>query len=328
MIGLLLALSPAFAQEVNIEIDPRIAAATGINVAKYEDQMREEINTNLNLEDQEAYMVEMANATAMAMKGMGVDYASNPQRVVTGFSFGSSVNASGAHFGWGDGITPTGGFSFQMAVMAGINFGLGASDKSAARRFLLYGDGFVGQRAMEPFNTTLSNYGAHLQIKLAKPHMTAGMGWGGLDLTSGFEMATYTMGLTESVPIDSGTVTWDADGSYEITSSVTTIPVELSTNVKVPFLSLFGGGAVDINASGDALSEVRMQGPLTAKVDGKEQVIGQASAVVDAVGLADAVVPRIFVGAQANLWKFRLYGQLNVGLNDSFGGHAGARLAI
>jgi hypothetical protein len=327
-LALVMVQAAALAQDIQIRFDPQVAAATGIDAKQYEDQLRDEMSSSLSLEDQEAYMVEMANATAMAIKGMGVDYASNPQRVVVGYSFGSAVNASGAHFGWGDGITPTGGFSFQMAAMAGINFGLGAREKSAARRFLLYGNGFVGRRTMEPFDTSLSNFGAHLQIKLVRPKMTAGMGWGGFDLTSGFEQTTYTMGLTEEIPLESGKMTWNADGSYEIESKVNTIPIELSTNVKVPMVSIFGGGAVDINLSGDATSSVRLEGPIEATVDGQTANIGTASASLDAAGLADSVVPRVFLGAQLNLWKFRTYGQLNVGLNDSFGGHVGARLAI
>jgi len=73
---------------------------------------------------------------------------------------------------------------------------------------------------------------------------------------------------------------------------------------------------------------VRLEGPIEATVDGQTANIGTASASLDAAGLADSVVPRVFLGAQLNLWKFRTYGQLNVGLNDSFGGHVGARLAI
>jgi hypothetical protein len=329
MVLLLLALTDAaLAQQISVNLDPTLSAAAGVNADTYDDQMRGAMNEQLSLDDQQDFLVKMANATTMSTKGMGVDYASNPQRFVAGVAFGSAVNSNGVRLGWGDNYLPNGGFAFQLAAMAGINFGVGAKDGSPARHFRLYVNGMASQANHAPFTGDLLNLGAHMQFNLGGPTSQKKTAWGGFNLTTGFEHARYRVGLAESVPVESGKITWDADGTYEITATSNSIPVELSTGMQLRILSPFLGAAVDITPQGNAVSDIALTGDITVRADGETQKIGSATASISSVGQGDLFTPRFFGGLQINLAYLRRYGQLNAGLDRSFGGHVGARFAL
>ena len=56
--------------------------------------------------------------------------------------------------------------------------------------------------------------------------------------------------------------------------------------------------------------------------------LGRVDLSYDGTGSADGITPRVFGGVQANILMFKLYGQLNVGFNDTFGGHTGLRVVL
>ena len=76
-------------------------------------------------------------------------------------------------------------------------------------------------------------------------------------------------------------------------------------------------------------SEASLGGPLTASYNGKSQEIGSVTAKMDVHGLDDAqYVPRVFGGVQINILWVKIYGHLNVGFDDTWAGHLGARVAL
>ena len=93
----LLLVSAAQAQDIQIDLSQ--GAAAGIDTGSAEAQLRQAADTTLKLADQAAFLDEMAKATALSTRGLGVDYASNPEAFVFGIGFGSAVNAAGAQFG-------------------------------------------------------------------------------------------------------------------------------------------------------------------------------------------------------------------------------------
>ena len=161
-------LSSALAQQVVVEMDQEKADAAGIDPSAFEAEFSAAVEDELRLGDQSEYLGQMAQAAVLSSKGMGADYATNPQRLVIGGGFGSAVSAAGFRFGRGDGTLPQGGFAFQVSALAGLNLGVLAEDDSPARRFLVYGNGMMLETNNEPFEGELLNYGGHLQIKLLK----------------------------------------------------------------------------------------------------------------------------------------------------------------
>ena len=329
--GGMLAAAPANAQSIVVNIDETQAEQYGLDVSGLENNLSSTVNDQLNIGDQAAFLAGMANAAALATKGMGVDYASNPKRVVFGGSFGSAVNGVGASFKRGEYAVPEGGFSMQASLMAGINLGFGNED-SALSRFRLYANGLTLGTSGDSFNASVYNYGAHLQFQLLKPRQAAVVEWGGLAVTSGYEVSGYVMELTSALPVatqqDEIELTWDAVGAYDIVSVSDTIPIEVSTNLRVFVATVFVGGGVDMVSAGSATSEVSLGGDITAAAAGQEATLGNIGVSLADEGFADDMVPRAFVGAQADLLFLKAYGQLNIGFNESFGGHIGLRVVL
>ena len=322
-------IGAAQAQEIQIQIDQSVADQHGIDSDQVSSEISSTIDGQLNITEQLTFLDAMANAAALSTRGMGVDYASNPKRAVFGMSVGSAVNAAGVTFSRGEQELPEdGGFSFQLSAMAGINLGMGRED-AALSRVRLYANGMVMDTGGDIFDAKLLNYGAHLQVQLIKDRQGAGLEWGGLALTTGYQAAGYTLELKRELPVTtefSGqSIDWDATGTYTISSTTDSIPIELSTNLRVLIFTVYGGGGIDWN-QGSASSSIGLSGPL--EIGSGSQQLGTAAVTLSEEGLPDNVVPRIFVGTQANIALVKVYGHINVGLNSSFGGHTGLRFVL
>lgn len=334
--ALALASTAARAQDLTIaiDIDPDAAAQAGItDTAALESELQSQFDSTLVLDDQAGYMQQMADANVLSAKGLGVDYASNFEKFIIGGGFGTAVNSGGFRFGSGEGALPSSGFAFQATVMAGVNLGFGTdNEKSFARRVRLYGHGLMAGTSRDPFAGQLLNYGGHAQIKLIRPSGKKGSiaRFAGVDLTSGYEVSRYTLELEQGIPIGSGDTFWDATGAYTITAQSTSVPVEVSTGLKIAIISAYVGGAADINLEALADSEIGMTGALQADnpATGQRYDIGTAAVTAAASGEGAAVTPRAFAGVMAHVLFLKLYGHLNVSFDRSVGGHLGARVAF
>ncbi len=328
LLGLALA-TPAWAQQIDIVIDPELAQQAGLDADEVQAQLRSGTEGALKMDAPEAFLGQMATANAFATKGMGVDYASNPQRFFAGAALGTAVNGAGFSFVRGSETMPAGGFAFQAAGNAGLNLGIASPDESALRRFVVSVNGMYAKGAAGVFDAELSNLGAHLQVKLVRPDHEGLVEWGGLDVTGGYEISTYRLLLSDTMPIETEGLRWDASGSFDVRASSHTIPLEISTNLRVFVFTAYAGGAMDIRRVATASSEASLEGPVTASAEGHELQIGTISARLGALGTAEAVyTPRVFGGVQINVLWFKVYGHLNVGFDDTYAGHLGARVAL
>lgn len=326
--ALLLARS-ARAADIVIDIDEQAASRLGLNAAELEQQLRGQMDQDLKIDGQQEFLGMMGAANILAAKGMGADYASNPQRFVLGGGFGTAVNGAGVRFGRGAEGLPKGGFSFQAAALAGINLGIASPEESALRRFLLYVDGMVANTSPDPFQASTTNLGAHAQVKLIRPKPTSGLAeWGGLDLTSGYEWSRYNLALSQELPVEVEGLSWKATGKLGIETDSVSVPVELSTNLRIFVLSAYLGGAADVSLDSITKSEISVRGPVEYSIQGEDGRLGSASVDLGDSALVDGVSGRLFAGAQINIFMAKVYGHLNVGLDQSFGGHLGARIAM
>jgi len=329
--GLFMA-APASAQEFNFNVDSQASQALGIDSSQIEGEMQQLVEQTFNLSDHEDFVRQMANASVISTKGMGLDYGSNFNRFIIGGSFGSGVAGNGLSLGSGEGSLPESGFSLQIAGMVGLNLGMFSDDESPLRRFKLYANYMQMPLNQEPFEGQLSNVGAHIQIDVVKPREVTALTWGGLSFNTGYTRANYKLELSKSLPVDldlSGqTIRWDASGNYTLSAGTTTIPLELSTNLQMlKILSIFGGAGLDING-GEAGSRGAIGGDLTA-TSANDQNLGDMSLKLEVVEAPTDFSEHIFLGAQLNVLKFRLYGQATGSLSgESFGGNVGLRFGI
>ncbi|MCA9493325.1 MAG: hypothetical protein KC621_25515 [Myxococcales bacterium] len=323
----------AFAQEVTFALDDAKAQSLGLDTSDLEAQLSAAIDDQLNLSDPNTYVAKYANAVAMSTKGMGVDYASNPKMFSVGGSIGTAVSGVPVSFSRGPENLPEGGYAFMAALHAGLNLGvLTPGDKGPLDHVLIYvsGLGFNPPGSRE-FEASMYNFGAHAQIVLGG--VTSGPAeWGGVALTGGYERSWYKLSLGQALPITQeispATVTWAAEGAYDLSATADTIPLELSTNLRVTVLTGWVGGGVDIVPTGSATSVASLSGPVSASAAGQNEQLGTIGVSLAGTGQADLQVPRIFMGVQGNLFALKAFGQLNIGLNQTYGGFIGMRVAM
>lgn len=321
--GALLGAAPAAAQEVSLQItDPRV------NEASLTANLVDLVGQDLRLSDDQTFPAQMGEAAALSTKGMGVDYASNPQHVVFGGSLGTAVNGAGFTFGRGPDPLPAGGFAFALSAMVGVNLGAAADDDSPARRFVLYGNGMAGSNARAPFGADYMNLGAHLQVMLVKRVDAGAAEWGGIALTTGYERSRYALELNDELDLEGNGVGWAATGSYRVETTDNTVPIELSTNMRLAFFTLFGGAALDLRPAATVVSTVSLSGSIEAAVGGKRSPVGTAVVTDDFTIEGTAQTFRFFVGPQFNLGPVKVYGHLNIAPGGGVGGHTGLRLAL
>ena len=141
-------------------------------------------------------------------------------------------------------------------------------------------------------------------------------------------MLTLSSALPVETQQDGVDLSWDATGTYDVTSVSDTIPVELSTNLRILVATVYVGGGADIVNVGSATSSISLGGDINASAYGQESTLGDITVSLDGEGIADEIVPRAFAGLQADILFIKAYGHLNVGFNDSFGGHVGLRVVL
>ncbi len=330
--ALMVATPVAFgATGMSVNIDPDLASQLGLDAGAMEESLGGTIQDELHLGDAEAFMGAMADASALATKGMGVDYASNFDKLMVGWSVGSGVSAGGATFNKGGQELPDYGFSFQMAGTVGLNLGLLSGGEGFLSHIVLFGHGMMLNTSGEAFGADLLNYGGHLQLRLIKPQDAEVIAWGGLAVTGGYEYTSYRLDLQQSMPISAPSagvpMTWDATGSYVLKADSVSFPVEISTNLRVLVATAFVGAGMDFN-TGTATTAMELTGPIEADAPGGPYTMGDATVSTIQNGQAGPSFPRVFGGLQLNVFVLKVYGQLNVGLDEGFGGHAGVRVAL
>ena len=323
----LLSMSVASAQDIEVLLDGDFQNQTGMNPNTVKGELEGLISSQLNLEEQTSYLTQMAKASAMAGRGMGVDYMVMPKRFVVGGSVGSAANGAGLISPSGE-LMPQGGFAWQFSGMAGLNLGALSMKDTFARRFVLLANAMTRNRSRDPFTTSSSNLGAHFQVRVIKPKKFLTAEWGGLAVTGGYERATYSMALTQSTMIESGVLQWEPEGSYTITSVSEAIPIEVSTSLRFLFLGVYGGAAVDVPLSGSGLAEVALDGDIYTDVNGNSVNVGRATVGLDNEVLMEDFVTRFFTGIQVKLAVAHAYTHFNVSTDKSVGLHMGVRVGL
>ena len=329
--GFSLAGSTANAQDISVTWNN---APKGVDTASLEAGLKGSIGSEFALEGMNDLLSSMANAAAISSSGIGVDYVSNP-RV---FVFGASMGAAGDGIGFppdaGDDAMPSAGFASTASMMVGANLGALTLGKGPLARFRVYAHGLTRTTGLAGgLETRLDNYGGHVQVAAIKPRRL-GLGtleWGGLSFTTGYEKTIVGLSLSSdealniSTEVEGMEIGWDAKGTVDVTSTVHTIPFEVSTNLRVLMVAIYGGAAFDITPS-DATAALSLSGPIS--ITGENGPIGNAEFTLDRSATGAPSQQRLFAGAQLDLPILKLYSQANLGLNGTSGFHMGVRASF
>lgn len=325
------------------------------------DSLEDEINSILGTADTVLFLKGMANANAYATKGMGVDYASNPNKFVLGVGPSVALNLQSGglsdiqnqiQIDTNSGLPPLGA-AIQPTVLLGINgsvLGIGKLGPFEGKRLNLFlNGGYFGMEVgTDPtVDFSMFNLGAHLQYKLIaneKKETSLLFHWGGLDFSTGVTYASSSLGFSTSidesndVPVEgtSESVTLSWNGTYNVSVEAWSlgIPIEMSTNIRLLYLlTLFLGVGTDLNIGSAGITGTG-SAPISASFTGafSGTNLFSGDGVLDLSG-RDSQSPsftalRGFFGFQINLWAIKALAQLGAATNGTYLALAGIRIAI
>jgi hypothetical protein len=270
------------------------------------------------------YLRSLADAQAFTTRGMGVDYASNFNAVMVGVAGNAAFNVDkgvGAQSDNPDEKPPVVGFSPSVTFMAGLNLGLIGLDG-----LTIYGNYFQWSGHLDQFDTEMHNWGAHAQLKLFGPGPeklhNAVIRWGGFDITSGIEYARMKLTLSDhwnrDLPVGPANafVAVNAAGSFSVDMNTMSVPLELTTNLRLLYLlAIYGGVGFDWQVSGQSdmaisMSDMSIKGHVPGQTT--EYALGQASVNATESASPSAGRVRLIAGTQLNFLFVKLFVQLNV----------------
>jgi hypothetical protein len=313
----LMVASPARAQlTVDVALNSEgdmLAAQLGITPPELAMQMQGAINEAYGANNVDGFLRSFADATAFSMRGLGIDYASDPSSIVVGVGANFAVAAS-------DQVTardrPTAGLGANLAFMGGYNLA-----SQGAPRWTLFGNGFYRKGSTTSLRGGILSAAAHVQYRFTNPQpddrtTTKVLRWTGIDITAGLEFTRWSLGVADDIatelhiggPGGNARIILDSTGTFDLHSTATTVPLELSTGVRIALLvSMYIGVAADLTIG---------SGRLTADLDGTiyasdGRVIGTSAIAGGGDASASVFAPRMLAGAQLNLWKLKLYTQVN-----------------
>ncbi len=308
--------------------------------------LTDKINSEFKVPEMGSFLKAMSDAQVLATKGQGVSYATEHSVFVVGGGLGIGLS-NGTAIGKTSGGLPPIGLGAQGSAMVGISLSrvplpaLGPLDLKRVTLFANY-LGYTNDGLVDSLTINTNMVGFHLQYKLIEAKNLGGIGilnWGGIAITSGIDIASntlrYKIGQSISTDVSGSTVSWTPNSSsaLELKASVVSIPIEVSTSVRLLYvLSLFGGLGIDLNM-GKAEIAANLNGNISSTGAVNNPNAGSASLNITENQGPNFGHLRFFAGPQLNLVPLKntnllsIYAQGNVSTGGNYGVHAGARIA-
>lgn len=343
-LGALLVLVPGAARaeataDVSITLNAdgvRLAQELGFDAEGFERDVEDRVASALQLSEVQRFLRSFANATSFSNRGLGVEYASNGDQLVVGFStnLALSVDLEGEE----DGDVPTVGIAPNFALTGALNLGRWNLPKFTAHANLFHYRADSGA-----LHGGITSAGLHLQYKFFTP--TRGttrhfVRWGGLDVTGGVEVAHWNLGLGGEISHDfsyatelglSSDLYAAVGGRFDVGATTVTLPIELTTNVRfLHVLSFYTGMGLDLGL-GEAEISASTFGTLRATRPSDPETIdtiGDISASASGSNSPSRFGYHLLLGLQLNLWRLRLYTQATLQPISDISLGLGVRVAI
>lgn len=331
LIVLLLLSSAAHAQvavDVTLNADGQaLANQLGITPQDLATQIQDQVNAAYDANNVDGFIRSFADATGFSTRGLGVDYVSMPSNLILGIGANFAVAASGDFNG---AQRPTSGLAANIGFMAGYNLA-----NQGAPRWTVFANGFYRNASLNSLRGGIATAGLHAQYRLIQPQQDAGvttqaLRWIGLDLTSGLEFTRWSLGVDRDITTDfsvdgtngSEALTLQSTGTFDLSSTALTLPVEVTTGIRIALLvSVYVGAGVDFTASSGSLT-TNLTGTLLTS---DQKNIGTTTLTGGGSNSGSPVAERVLAGAQLNLWKLKVYVQLNASATPAASLGAGIR---
>jgi len=306
--------------------------------------LQAEIDKQFQVPSMGTFLGQMSNAQAITNKGQGVSYASDHSLFVVGGGLGAGLNTtSGFSFSSSGGLPPI-GIGVQGSIMAGLSlskFPLPAIGPVDLKKITVFVNFFSysNDSLVDSLTIKTNTFGIHFQYKFMEGKNIGGLGvlnWGGLAFTTGFDVSsnamTYKVGQKISASSSGVTYTWTPASSSSLTldASSFSIPLEVSTSIRLLYaLSFFAGTGIDLNFGKSTVS-ANMTGPVTNSFNATQ---GSATLTLGEETGPSFGALRFFFGPQINIVPLKntnllsIYAQGNVSTGGNYGAHAGIRIA-
>ncbi|HEY5927153.1 MAG TPA: hypothetical protein VIV11_35940 [Kofleriaceae bacterium] len=316
IVVVLLLAAPVHAQvAVAVQLNPEgemLASELGISSQDLATRIQTRVNEIYSASNVDGFLRSFADATAFSMRGLGVDYASDPESLILGVGANFAVAASSD-------VTaeerPTAGLAANIAFMAGYN--LASQD---APRWTLFGNGFYRKGSTESLRGGITSFGLHAQYRVMNPQKDEGtaklLRWIGIDLTGGLEFTRWNLDVEDTIETDfsvqgssgNAALTLTETGTFALSSTAMTVPIEVSTGVRIALLlSVYVGAGVDLTVGTGKLN-ANLTGTMRTE-DNRD--IGTTTITGGGENNASPLAARILAGVQLNLWKIKVYAQIN-----------------
>ena len=336
LLGMMISALPLAASAITIDVTQTACSgpASASDCANLTNQLKTELNKDLPEVSLDKYSDGVANSTAFAMKGQGSDYSDNFTHFVFKPSFGVAAQ--------GDMNNPDKmeGVGVGGALTVGLNLDLLPVEKIGPVEFKKM-DLFVSfmsynmDQDSDDLNLKgdVNSFGIHARYRLIDPVDIAPgylLEWGGVHLHTGFQFNKMGIDATQKIKdqtISSGAATaqvTNAFGQFTMDSKATTVPIEVSTYLRMLYaFTLYGGAGFDfVSASSD------IDFKASANINGGATgYAATAAATESSDGKGKPTNFRGFVGFQVNVPFVRLFVHVNKGFgNDLVGANAGVKI--
>lgn len=303
LLGFLTQLSVTSLQAASVDI-----TYLGGGGSNYSTQFENLLNPKLEDVDTEKFNLYLSNAAGIADRGLGTDYAD------TNFKW---VNIG---FIGGVGVAPTSGLSKLMQgdfdVMAlspalAVSIGLDMhyvpvpilkNFKFFFNFFTIDAGKWLGENISKAKNLAWGIHVLYPVVKSVDVKSANLLRWGGINVSGGIDYISNNIDFT--FPLTQSGV--KLTPKLELTSWVFTIPLEVSTNVRLLYLlTLFAGFGTDFNFGS---SQLKVGSSSFTATDGGKYELN--------VDLGKKRSPhfmtlRVFAGLQVNIWAFHIYTKVN-----------------
>jgi hypothetical protein len=293
------------------------------------------INTDMPDIPVDGFADTFANATGYATAGLS-DYSDNFELFLVSLNAGVGISAASGSGGGLDQLGETGmGVALMPSITVGLNMDMLPVDKlwgidlkkmDVLFSFMSYD---LNQDTSDvSFNGEITTFGTMFRYRMFEEvSIVPGklVHWGGLHLHAGFRYSKFKAGvsmpLADQTTVDGGTsATYNftnGQADFVLDNTVYTIPLEVSTYIRLAWATTFFGGlGYDLNF-GDSKLALSGGGNITADGGGGNTLTGTVSSnALDGEGVPENNL-RAFFGFQLNLPFVRL---MNIKVNKSLTG--------
>jgi hypothetical protein len=224
----------------------KLAQRLGLSVPDLIAQYEAKIDELYKVTGLPGLLTSFGNTASFAQRGLGVDYDTDTGDILVGFT------AAGVHGDVAIGTTNEllGGSVLNYQLMTGVNLA-----RWNHPRWTVFGNGFYKTTHIRGLVGHLLTLGSHVQYQAVPRTQPSSARWTGVAVTTGLEHSRWTIGTESSIEShftahgtsEDITIHMSSTGTLDVLSSITTIPVEVSTGVRLGSIVVaYAGGGVDL----------------------------------------------------------------------------------